>query len=363
MGVYDIVVATRDLSKEELNGHFEVIDKYVTYAVATLLFNSNYVEWYMSEVCLSEIAAGGRSRSVYLYDKSRIANSVSTSELAAINRLLPMLRYLAFRPHSLDYTSKQTILDNIISANLSREALLSMLESFVVETEDAEELFDLALQNKICPGEFSYIDFAVLRHESACQHTVGMRKYIEGVLSDVRNIVNIIVGAYSKLVISAAYKIAPDRHDDAFQYGTLGLTAAIRYYCQAKDTSFASYAYFWIRESILYNIREDRCSIKLPSSVWLSDKQRSKLRKGQLDKVKQKIRLASPVSLDAPIYEDSKEALVDRYEYKSDDEGEMANNELVENMLECLDPEEHIVVCLRFGLFDLIKMRGNNGQS
>lgn len=81
---------------------------------------------------------------------------------------------------------------------------------------------------------------------------------------------NMILPPYLRTVYSAARKTARNDHQmlENFQNGALGLFKAASCYSTRRGTAFSAVAKGWIKQSMLYSIKEISNFIRLPSSTW-----------------------------------------------------------------------------------------------
>lgn len=85
------------------------------------------------------------------------------------------------------------------------------------------------------------------------------------------NIKDIIQKAYTRIVYSEASRISKkniEHFKENFQNGCIGLDKSFLRYNQYNNVTYGNYAYYWVRQAIMYIMKETSGSIKLPSSVW-----------------------------------------------------------------------------------------------
>jgi len=171
------------------------------------------------------------------------------------------------------------------------------------------------------------------------------------------------IRANLRLVVSVArrYPLPPSMELlDLIQEGNLGLEHAVDKFDWRKGFKFSTYATFWIRQAIGRALDQKASLVRLPGDRSAS--LRAALRQvsgdgDELDEEHARLhRLTTPTSLDRTIGDDDSNELVDLLpDAMPGPEQEVvarAEEQLITNLLEVLDPRARYAVEQRFGLQD-----------
>lgn len=167
---------------------------------------------------------------------------------------------------------------------------------------------------------------------------------------------------------------------DNYQSGTLGLVRAISYYDQYSGFRFASYASWWIKQSVLLHLKESANFVHLPVGTWQAytwletvvkpkvlaregsiTRERLKEESGysdaQLDMIYASVKASQVFSLDYPLGDDESDTtlmsiVADDSIKAPDAPAESDTMVRVKGLLGKLSPEDLKIVCLHYGLLE-----------
>ncbi|NLG96619.1 MAG: sigma-70 family RNA polymerase sigma factor [Chloroflexi bacterium] len=217
-------------------------------------------------------------------------------------------------------------------------------------------------------------------HEELSKGNVSRerRKRLERDIEEGRIAREHLIRANTRLVVSVAKKYAGRGLPltDLVQEGNIGLMRAIRNFDYRRGFKFSTYATWWIRQGISRALADQSRTIRLPA--YMSD-QIGRLRRVQLelqqrlgraptkseladamalsvDKVEQMLEsMSQPVSLEAPVGEDTEAALGDLLEdvntpSPEEQVSDIMMSEEMRRLVATLPPREREVLTLRYGL-------------
>lgn len=402
------------MKKKELLQNFLLIEEKIHYGIDLLLQVSTFVEDNLCYV-LAEIALGTiKSRKIYRGKRNKKRLSVSDSvDVAAENFRVLSLGFDLFKISRLDRPTALSFSRRIIrSLKLSTHIYEGILRTFAKETANYCDLVDeaTALTLKISSLEDSGPERTILSAQleevlekiSAIEQTIGcsdsaklygINRLLLALIKQITTLQSRILSSYQRMVLhpSREKSISESEALDLFQSGSLGLSRAISLYDTDNNSSFPSFAAFWIKQRIMGSAKLSGPLIKLPWSIWegyglirsaerqlekdpekryrFTDADVAKLLKksvASVQKIKEAIQVTKIGSLDTPQHtpDDSGETaqplsstipdeqIIEREEMQK-------NKELVKETLSQLPADEKRILCLRFGLIDELEIDGS----
>lgn len=395
---------------------FGLLDRSLQETVDILLAKSNFVETYLADV-ISEVAASvTHGRTIYGGAKPASADH-STGVTRVVFKRASDVRFLeqginvmhqlaAYQldddpPPALKRQTRQ-ILSGIRFVRLAYEEVLHNFmyatARYIDETVEAahvhKDLYGLTDHDAASRAHDRYADLN--DRLRAAEESVGVERpylyhvcrYVRRVYEDQLRIRDRICEPYLRIVYKEAKKHATTDQQvlDNFQNGAQGLLRAISCYDLNKNVSFSSYAHWWIRQSILFHIKDSSNFVKLPVGVWQTftsiEKKRAKLKcRGQdnldalavatghtTDKLKEvydAVRSSHVHSLDYEVDETGKMMLIDVIADDRPEENkrqqDIVNN--VRDRLTNLTVDQRWATMLHYGLFDMLAHKAPIGPT
>jgi RNA polymerase sigma factor (sigma-70 family) len=401
---------------------FHILDSSLQRSVDALLMRTNFVETYLSSV-ISEVAASvTHGRTIY----GRIGNRKSraedglladdvgegdsavvfkrASDVTFLEQGINIMRMLAhFQTRDLHEVEQQkaAVKSVIQGIKFVRLVYEEVVQSFRYNTKGylklatrAMEVHNLlqAAKGKLSASQLAD-EYATLHDQmAAVEHSVcADRAYlwhlchlVERNYEKQLRLRDTIHQPYLRIVYKEARKHATNEQQvlDNFQNGSTGLLRAISCYNLDQNVSFSSYAHWWIRQSILFHIKDSSNFIKLPVTTWQAytsvEKQRAKLvassgddhlealsaetghSQSKLKEIYESVRSSHVHSLDYEVDESGKTMLVDVIPDQSIEDAEHQSDisQDIGSRLSLLDDEQRRCVVLRYGLVKMLEPRG-----
>ena len=387
---------------------FELLDRLLDDTISILLDKSNFVETYLSDVIAEVAASITHGRTIYSGAKpasSDQATGVSdvvykrASDVRFLEQGINVMHQLAayqYDDHP-DVRLKDQTREVLRGIRFVRLVYEEVVQSFMFATNHYDDDLSAAAHlHKEISSEYRHGPVSELHDQYAvldgrlreAEESVGVeRAYLYHLCRNLRRaqdeqlqIRDRIYEPYLRIVYKEAKKHATTDQQvlDNFQNGAQGLLRAISCYDLRKNVSFSSYAHWWIRQSILFHIKDSSNFVKLPVGIWQAftsiEKKRAKLNsrdgrdnldalstatghsKAKLKAVYDAVRLSHVHSLDYEVDETGKMMLIDvipddrpderhRHDHVTDD---------LRQRLVALTPEQRWVVMLHYGLFDML---------
>ena len=392
------VLAQHNIEGDDLKDVFLEIEQYIFYALDLIIQHTSFVE---DNLCylLSEIATGIiKSRKVYKGKRTKKRVTVGPfADMGIENYRILSAGFDLFKLSRCPRKEAAPRVKRVVrSIKLGTHVYENIVKAFVNKTEPyiglVEDLLFTQLKNennsKIEELELQIID---LEKSVGCcdpDNLYGVVSLVRRVLNRICNLQEKIIRAYQKMILKPARRKSRSENEalENFQAGSLGLAHAVSVFDLDNNSSFPSFANYWINQKILGFLKRKGPLIKLSWSTWESyllirraekkfeddpikrysytDSDIAKeLNKSirSIRKVREKVQTVKVVPLDDVVRNqdgtDSNlvkgETLIDTSFEKTE---ELENyRKLFKNILQNLSPLEKKVVCLRFGLIDELK--------
>ncbi len=108
----------------------------------------------------------------------------------------------------------------------------------------------------------------------------GAIRYLRRLRSAIRVMYSKILEAYTRIVLQQAKRTAGSvaQESDSFQNGAIGLLRAISSYDHCSYMRFSNFAPLWIKQRILYDIKDGANTVRVPLNIWQQSSQLEKNR-------------------------------------------------------------------------------------
>ena len=385
---------------------FSLLDASLRTSIDLLLDCSEYVERYLAEV-VSEVAASvTHGRTIY----ESIANRGDDTEVTGVFKKSADITFLEqsvdiihmLAAYGDDNASmKQHTRRQLNQIRFARLVYEEALDRFMEQTQHycgyaikSTRIHNRLHNPKRRDSTAKLMDRYAGLHESMSkiEEAVGVdRQYLYHACLSIQRqhrrqqkIRDIIYKPYLRIVYKEARKHATNTQQvlDNLQNGAQGLLRGISCYNVQKKVSFSSYAHWWIRQAILFHIKESSNFMKLPVTTWQTftsvEKKRAAMasQTGDDDIESLADETGHPVEKLKHVYESVRSSHVHSLDYEVDETGKMMlidviadpkvqereHDEAVQNdvreRLSRLPPEQRFFILLSYGVVDLLSDRG-----
>ena len=395
------------LPQKQALGLFDLLDDSLRSSIHLLLDRSEFVECYLAEVIAEVAASVTHGRTIY----ETMANRGEEKDLDGVFKKRSDVRFLeqsidvvhmlaAYRPGGPSCLKQHTkrMLDDIRFARLVYE---EALDRFIEATERYEEyavqaanlhhrLHDVSRRDSTAKLMNRYCDL----HDqmTAVEQAVGIeRPYLYHCCLSIRRhqrrqqkLRDIIYKPYLRIVYKEARKHATNTQQvlDNLQNGAQGLLRGISCYNKHKKVSFSSYAHWWIRQAILFHIKESSNFMKLPVTTWQTftavEKKRASMasQTGDDDLESLADETGHPIEKLKTVYDSVRSSHVHSLDYEVDETGKMmlidviadpsvaerehdesVRDDVRERLMQLPD-EQRFLLLLHFGIVDMLEDHG-----
>ncbi len=400
---------------------FHALDDCLQQSIDELLAKSNFVETYLADVVAEVAASVTHGRTIYgrMTSTRRKKGDPKpppapkgtpqavfkrTSDIKFLEQSINTLRLLAYyqdRDPFLVVNEKDAARQVLAEIKFVRLVYEEVIDKFLSHTENYMEMSRRAAEahNRMrdskkkgdfveAIGEWSslhsqmqaieedlHVDRAYLYH---------LRMQVAKNQERQMKLRKTIYEPYLRIVYKEAKKHATNHIQvlDNFQNGSTGLIRAISCYNLDRNVSFSSYAHWWIRQSILFHIKDSSNFVKLPVTTWQTytsvEKARARVlsRDGddsienlaeetghspqKLQEVYDAVRSSHVHSLDYEVDETGKMMLIDVIPDSNIEERERSEeiSQDVEERLARLSPQQQWAMRLNFGMVGSLSHKG-----
>jgi len=394
---------------------FHALDESLQGSVYAMVEKGNFIEFYLSDVIAEVAASVTHGRTIYGHNSKRKkqpekksddpASEVfkRSSDIQFLEQAINVLHLLAsYQNDPFDPKARKDLTKRVLDdAKFVRLVYEESIQSFLAKTKGYEELVATAakLHNKIHSTKkksdlFETVDQYTRLHDqmNAIEESVKIdRAYLYHLVGFIERsyrrqikIRDLIYEPYLRIVYKESKKHATNEQQvlDNFQNGSQGLLRAISCYNLDRNVSFSSYAHWWIRQAILFHIKDSSNFVKLPVTTWQTytsvekAKDRLSARDGndsmealseetghslaKLKEIYDSVRSSHVHSLDYVMDESGKLMLIDVIPDQAQEDREAqddAKSEVAER-LGALTGEQRWVMKLHFGLIGMIEQDG-----
>lgn len=333
---------------------FQLLDDSLRASIDLLLDRSHFVERFLAEVIAEVAASVTHGRTIY---ETR-ANRGEEKELNGVFKKRSDIRFLensvdiihmlaGYRPDNQQPLKQHTrrMLDQIRFARLvyeeAIERFLERVDGYLHCAVQAARTHHRLHNPKRRDSTARMMNHYASLHERMEAMEVAVqvdRSYLYHVCVTLQRhqrrqqrLRDIIYKPYLRIVYKEARKHATNTQQvlDNLQNGAQGLLRAISCYNVNKKVSFSSYAHWWIRQAILFHIKESSNFMKLPVTTWQTftsvEKKRAILasQTGDDDLEALADETGHPIEKLKTVYESVRNSHVHSLDYEVDETGKM----------------------------------------
>ena len=262
---------TKTLSQEDLNQTFAKARILIDDGVLLLSSISQYPQNHFVQVATFVLNGRDANKAFYKRTASMSHERFSSpTKASARNRFLCDAMDMMAALVRDDLPAQQRIL---LHHNLTRNVFESCIDDLLADSAaylDATHALVSAPRDQ----KFAY-EQVVARIESkyACtkpHFLYGTIRHLRRLRAAIRVLYGRVLEAYTRIVLLNAKKTAGSiaQESDSFQFGSIGLMRAISLYDHCGNMRFANFATAWIRQSILYQLKDGANTIRVPLNVW-----------------------------------------------------------------------------------------------
>lgn len=385
---------------------FHLLDDSLRTSIHLLLDRSHFVERYLAEVIAEVAASVTHGRTIYETRSNRGEEQElpgvykKRSDVRFLEQSIDIIHMLASYRADDVAPFKQHTREMLSEIRFARLVYEEALDSFMQQAEGYEDLavrsarLHQRLHNPRRRDSIAKLmDCYTELHDqmAAIESAVEVeREYLYHVCLTLRRqaarqqkLRDIIYKPYLRIVYKEARKHATNTQQvlDNLQNGAQGLLRGISCYNVHKKVSFSSYAHWWIRQAILFHIKESSNFMKLPVTTWQTftsvEKKRAAMasQTGDADIELLADETGHPVEKLKHVYESVRNSHVHSLDYEVDETGKMMLLDViadpaieereheqtvqdnVRQMLAQLSDDERFLLVLHYGIVDMMEDR------
>lgn len=295
------------LPQPQVRELFDTLDASLQYSINILLAKSNFVETYLSDV-VSEVAASmthgrtiyggtskrkkGEDRELEPEPEKGTPESVykRQSDIVFLEQSINILHLLAHYQEcdlSEAHHFKDVARDVLREIKFVRLVYEEVIERFLLLTkpyvaiaqmavDEHNDMHDARQKRAVINHAIAFSDLHDQMEEIEEEVQVDraylyhLCLFIKKKEGEQRLIRDKIYKPYLRIVYKEAKRHATNAQQtlDNFQNGSTGLHRAISCYNLDKNVSFSSYSHWWVRQAILFSIKDTSNFVKLPVTTW-----------------------------------------------------------------------------------------------
>jgi len=394
------------LPQRDVLVRFRELDEVLHLSVDALLFSSNFIEQYLTDTIADVAASTTHGRTIYggarpsSESSPRGATRVvfkRASDIRFLERAINILHALAVYRDDPSHQHKQQTRRMLREVRFVRLIYEEVIASFRGLTSDYvawvgrivklhEQLHVATNTEQANRAALAYGELC--RQLTVIEQSVGVERdslyhlcrQIEQWSREQNRIRDQIYRPYLRIAYKEAKKHATNDQQtlENFQNGAQGLLRAISCYDTAKNVSFSSYAHWWVRQAILFHIKDTSNFVKLPVTTWQTytavEKRRAKLATQDGDESLESLARVTGHSVAKlkEVYEAVRSSHVHSLDYEVDDSGKMMLIDVLPDQraieqsqlqtlqqnirarLIALSVDQQWVLALHYGLLDLL---------
>lgn len=375
------------LTQEELFPLFSRASLLVYDCVRLLLRENDYIQ--LAVIALgAEVASNlDRNKAIYRRSVDFVDGSVKDVPVDAEQREAAFLCSCMDLQAALLDDDKERQLDVVLGLPLTR----MVFEQFLKEWHSKAQAYEQASQRSLLahlgedPDEASAADAECHYLEQDCRldprTAYGVVRYVSQRLTALQDIYERVFNAYSRVILkqAKAQAVSDDHALDCFQNGSFGLLRAISSYDNVSNARFVGHARWWIRQSMLYFLKEDSNLIRVSSNTWqhyakleaikikqesqtgpLSNEELSRVSgysTSHVDAIYNTVRTSQVRSLDYPLKAEGSATTISNVVETHEDQEDPLDydpSDSVKVLLDSLPENLRNLVCLAYGLTEYV---------